>query len=329
MRNGNDARPGDLFHRLFLLFPFLFIILLVNCAAKNPPLKTEDCLTPTDEIRKLPAETRDGMCFFAISGKVRKIGPSGATEKVGKAKISLFVNDKISSFEINPKRDGSFSLPSHVLQVFTNSTERRWFIDGGCYSESYEPSILCIISADGCQDLPLALSCKSGSLDIILSAKQNIDRKHYVTNFYGNEIKAGTEDYPIDADPFEWQNKGPLDFLAYLTSKRCHGFCFYTIWGKHHDWIKDEDLPGLMLLLYSQASCDNIMVAESSYIDTKPSTIGNEAALLIKGFREGQYPQRGLLNSTRLGEYDFDVQEIIEWYLSYLKDKSSYAQDNR
>lgn len=328
MKNYYNVRSVVLSHRLCLLFPFLFFILMVNCAAKNTQAEREDCLAPTDEIRKLPAETSDGMCFFAISGKVRKIGPSGAAEKVEKAKISLFLQDKILSYEINPKRDGFFSLPSDVFHVFTNSTERRWFIDGRCYSESYESSMLCIISADGCQDQPLALSCKSGPLDIILSAKQNIDRKHYVADFYGNEIKAGTEDYPIDADPFEWQNKGPLDFLSYLASKRCHDFCFYTIWGKHHNWIKEEDLPGLMLLLFSQTSCDNIKVAESSYIDSKPSTIGNEAALLIKGFREGQYPQRGLLNSTRLGEYEYDVQELIQWYLSYLKDKRIRAQNN-
>jgi len=112
-------------------------------------------------------------------------------------------------------------------------------------------------------------------------------------------------------DTFDWENKGALEFLDFI---RLRG-TVYTVVGKHPNWIREDDLPALMELLDSTEPCSNVMSWESSFLDLKPSTIGNEAAYLIEGFRSGAYPPG--LNSTRPRP---DKDEIRQWWLRRLPD---------
>jgi len=119
------------------------------------------------------------------------------------------------------------------------------------------------------------------------------------------------EDWSSSIDPkeygdtFDWDNKGALEFLDFIRGKAG----WYTVWGDHPNWVKEDDLPELMALLDSTEQCSNVKSAMSSWIDFEPSTIGNEAAYLIKGFREGRYPPG--LNSTRPRP---DKAKIREWW---------------
>jgi hypothetical protein len=113
---------------------------------------------------------------------------------------------------------------------------------------------------------------------------------------------SGPADY---GDVFDWDNHGALDFLEFLRGESG----FYTVWGIHPAWVKEDDLPELMELLDSTEPCANVKSALSSYIDVESSTVGNEAAYLIEGYRTGRYPPR--LNSTRPRP---DKREIREWW---------------
>jgi hypothetical protein len=98
---------------------------------------------------------------------------------------------------------------------------------------------------------------------------------------------------------------GPLALLDFLRERR--GAWRSSFFPK--DWIKESDLPALMDLLDASDPCAGVIGMASSASDTSTSTVGNEAAYLIEGYRKGYYPPRAL--STRPL---CDVQEIREWW---------------
>ena len=55
-------------------------------------------------------------------------------------------------------------------------------------------------------------------------------------------------------------------------------------------WVEESDLPGLVALLESTEPCANVRSMISSVIIRERSTVGNEAAYLIEGFRKDRYP---------------------------------------
>ena len=105
---------------------------------------------------------------------------------------------------------------------------------------------------------------------------------------------------------FDYANQGPLELLSLLKSWESRYWVspFLPV-----GWVKESDLPALVELLGSSEPCANVQSMLSSFIDTTRSTVGNEAAYLIEGYRNDSYPPR--LNSTR----PFcDIEEIKKWW---------------
>ena len=123
---------------------------------------------------------------------------------------------------------------------------------------------------------------------------------------FNNEWKRGEKIPSENADIFDWGNLDALDFLEFL---RNYEFSFYTVWDTRENWVKEADLPKLIEFLDSNEPCANVVSVLSSFIDMERSTIGNEAAYLILGYRMGKYPPG--LNSTRP---KLDKDEILRWF---------------
>lgn len=115
----------------------------------------------------------------------------------------------------------------------------------------------------------------------------------------------GFGDAHARGDGFDWEQSGALDLLELLKEYPV----LYCVEEDHEGWVKEADLAGLVELLDSSEPCANVISSRSSFIDFEPSTIGNEAAYLIEGYRRGKYPPR--LNSTRPRP---DVDEIRAWW---------------
>jgi len=54
-------------------------------------------------------------------------------------------------------------------------------------------------------------------------------------------------------------------------------------------WVQEKDLPKLILLLDSPVPCASVALSRSSFWPGV-STVGDQAAYLIEGFRAGIYP---------------------------------------
>jgi hypothetical protein len=134
------------------------------------------------------------------------------------------------------------------------------------------------------------------------------ERAHEVSFAFGGPI-----DPAAHGDTFEWQSKGPTDFLEFLSSRDG-----YTVWGVHKGWIRAQDIPDLIRLIDSQEPCGDVKMSISSHIHWGHSTVGREAAFLIQGFRKGEYPPE--LNSIR---FDYSAEEIREWWAEYDPDKAT------
>ena len=114
-------------------------------------------------------------------------------------------------------------------------------------------------------------------------------------------------------DTFDWQRKGPLEFLEHLRA-----VSNYSVHGIHQSWVKSEDVSDLVALLDSDEKCGAVSMTISSYHETHGSTVGQEAAFLLKGFIAGRYPPG--LNSTRP---TVDKNEIREWWKRYQKSRGT------
>ncbi|OGF48902.1 MAG: hypothetical protein A2231_10450 [Candidatus Firestonebacteria bacterium RIFOXYA2_FULL_40_8] len=125
-------------------------------------------------------------------------------------------------------------------------------------------------------------------------------------------------------DTFDFKNKTPLEFLEFLkqiAKNNRDKAGSYTV-GQHGGWIKEEHIPKLIEILDSTEPCANVCSYLSSYLEMKSSTIGHEAAFLIKGFRKGTYPPE--LNSLRNrspGVTEKEKAEIKQWWAEYKKKK--------
>jgi hypothetical protein len=74
-------------------------------------------------------------------------------------------------------------------------------------------------------------------------------------------------------------------------------------------WVRETDLPKLILLLDSLEPCAPVVDIRSSFIPER-STVGDQAAFMILGFRKGWYPPD--LHSGRMSPAVKD--EIREWW---------------
>jgi hypothetical protein len=58
----------------------------------------------------------------------------------------------------------------------------------------------------------------------------------------------------------------------------------------HDGWVKRVYVSQLIALFDSTESCASVSGSWSSLHETRPSTIGNEAAFIVEGFKRGHYP---------------------------------------
>ncbi len=105
---------------------------------------------------------------------------------------------------------------------------------------------------------------------------------------------------------FDFLTQGPLEFLE-LLRLRPHGMV--STMSMPYGWLQDSDIPALIELLYFTEPCAVVCAAFSSNIPKPGSTIGNEAAFLIMGFRRGFYPPT--LHS-KFGP--LEKEEILQWW---------------
>jgi hypothetical protein len=121
---------------------------------------------------------------------------------------------------------------------------------------------------------------------------------------------------------FDFQTKGPLEFLEFLSfdSSTSDDFHSYTVWGTHRGWILESDVPELIKQLDSTEPCAPVKKAISSFLSTRLSTVGREAAFLVEGFRSdvkntgyGGYPASW--NSDR--GFAREKEAILDWWEDY------------
>jgi hypothetical protein len=111
-----------------------------------------------------------------------------------------------------------------------------------------------------------------------------------------------------ELEDFDFSQRGPLEFLSFLE-REASARSFYTIDEPLRGWIRREHLPRLMVLIDSTRPCAGVVLSISSYLPLA-STVGNEAAFLIEGFRQGRYPPS--LHSG--GDLDARRTEIHRWW---------------
>jgi len=110
----------------------------------------------------------------------------------------------------------------------------------------------------------------------------------------------------IESRGIDPETQGPLDLLELLKTWES------ADWLAPHfpfGWVKETDLPSLVALLDSTEPCANVRSMVSSVIIRERSTVGNEAAYLIEGFRKDRYPP-GLVSNHPLQ----DIEEIEAWW---------------
>jgi hypothetical protein len=103
-----------------------------------------------------------------------------------------------------------------------------------------------------------------------------------------------------------------IDPIAFLDSLKVYPVPSFTVWRSHRGWVKEIHIPRLIELLDDHDTCANVMSALSSYLELRRSTVAQEAAFIIYGFRTGVYPPT--LNSS---SFRWTKDEIIRWWHSY------------
>ena len=91
---------------------------------------------------------------------------------------------------------------------------------------------------------------------------------------------------PVDAH--QHYEMSPIEFLEYLKSydNRLHT---YIVAEQSKNWVREQDIPGLLLLLDSNQPCAGVMHEPSGSVPGR-STVGDQAAYLIEGFKSRLYP---------------------------------------
>jgi hypothetical protein len=91
----------------------------------------------------------------------------------------------------------------------------------------------------------------------------------------------------VAADDFDWQRQGPMDLLDRLRQSLDVA---YVVAASHRGWLRPSDKPSLEALLESGEACSPVLSYWSSYDRTCRSTIGKEAAYMLKSLEVGVYP---------------------------------------
>jgi hypothetical protein len=107
---------------------------------------------------------------------------------------------------------------------------------------------------------------------------------------------------------FDLSSSDPSKLLDTLTNGNFPGSVL-VVGEPVENWVQEKDLPKLMLLLDSPVPCAPVVLARSSFTP-RVSSVGDQAAFLIQGFRDGSYPPS--LHSGRITPAVKD--EIRAWW---------------
>jgi hypothetical protein len=103
----------------------------------------------------------------------------------------------------------------------------------------------------------------------------------------------------------------PLAFLEWLKTYE-NGVHTFTISGQAKGWISEDDIPALLEKLDSTEPCAGVMSSASSSIPGR-STVGDQAAFMIDGFRTRLYPPK--LASKKYTKAE--KQDLRNWWRQY------------
>ncbi|WP_155844913.1 hypothetical protein [Arenimonas oryziterrae] len=110
---------------------------------------------------------------------------------------------------------------------------------------------------------------------------------------------------------FDFENGNAIEFLQYL--KTPNGVVdWYSFDAPYSCWVRQKDVEQLIRLLDSTEKSRSVRLAIASRI-LRGSTEGDEAAFMIYGFREGEYPSRARSSPVSTEEKD----AIREWWRDY------------
>jgi hypothetical protein len=117
-----------------------------------------------------------------------------------------------------------------------------------------------------------------------------------------------------EAKSFDWQRKTPRDFLDLLRRQAklppLVG-TFASVDGTHAGFVREEHLADLVSLVDSKETCAHVATPAANTLPRTRSFVGQEALVLIQGFRDGTYPPKGLATSEGFyGRKD----EILGWW---------------
>jgi len=116
--------------------------------------------------------------------------------------------------------------------------------------------------------------------------------------------------FPPTASAFDLRSTDPSKLLDMLVQGNFPG-AVLTIDDPVENWVQEKDLPKLMLLLDSPVPCSPVALSRSSFLPGV-SSLGDQAAFLIQGFRAGVYPPA--LHSAKLEHGVKD--DIRAWWLA-------------
>jgi hypothetical protein len=106
-------------------------------------------------------------------------------------------------------------------------------------------------------------------------------RPHQSISVLGSEL----------SDPFDWQNKGPIELIGYLRSGyKKGGINIFNVSAYRIGWIRRDDLPKLKALVHSTTPCLALQDPLSSFIDPRGATVGAVAQEMIDSYESGGFP---------------------------------------
>lgn len=101
----------------------------------------------------------------------------------------------------------------------------------------------------------------------------------------------------------------PMQLLELLKEPSQAGLPVFVISEPLEDWVREEHLPALMELLDSTEECRPVLLAPSSVLPLH-STVGQEAAFMVHGFRAGRYPPALYSGHPSLAS----KEELLSWW---------------
>ena len=119
----------------------------------------------------------------------------------------------------------------------------------------------------------------------------------------------------IITHPLDLADVEPIEFLTHLESDHKSDCCYYIRY-VNSGWVKEEHLPHLFNLLDSDKKCSlPVFFASSPHVDMGGgSTVGREAAFLIKNYMGQKYPAP---LGSRIS--DEDKEELRKWRTEHQK----------